>query len=54
MLLLTGYHKFPDYKMYRETTPDTFVYARHDSMALNTFKGILQNLHLCDNKQLDK
>ena len=25
MLLLTGYHKLPDHKMYWEATPDTFV-----------------------------
>ena len=30
------------------------VYARSDSMPRNTFERILQNLHLCDNEQLDK
>ena len=25
MLLLTGYHKLPDYKMYSETIPDISV-----------------------------
>ena len=25
MLLLTGYYKLPDHKMYWQTTPDTFV-----------------------------
>ena len=25
MLLLTGYHKLPDHRMYWEETPDTFV-----------------------------
>ena len=38
--------------MYWEATPDTF--ARSDSMPLNTFKRIFQNLQLCDNEQLDK
>ena len=54
MLLLTGYHKLPDHKMYWEATLDTFVEARSDSMPCNTFECILQNRHLCDNKQLDK
>ena len=54
MIPLTGYHKLPGYKMYWEATPDTFVLARSDSMARNTFERILQNLNLCDNEQLDK
>ena len=54
MLLLTWYHKLPDHKMDWEATPITFVQARSDSMPFNTFECVLQNLHLCDNKQLDK
>ena len=54
MLLLTGYHKFPDHKMYWEATPDTSVLARCDLMSRNTFECILQNLNLCGNEQLDK
>ena len=54
MLLLTGYHKLPDRKVYWETTPNTFVQAKSDSMPRNTFDLILRNLHLCDNEQLDK
>ena len=54
MLLLTGYHKLPDQKMYWEAAPDTFLLARSSSMPRNTFDCILQNLHLCDNEQLDK
>ena len=54
MLLLTGYHKLPDHKMYWEVTPDTFVEARSDSIPRNMFEYILQNLRLCDNEQLDK
>ena len=54
MLLLTGYHKLPDYKMYSETIPDISVQASSDSMPRNTFERILQNLHLCDNELLDK
>ena len=54
MLLLGGCHKLPDRNMYWEATPNTFVYAWFDSMPRNTFERILQNLHLCDNKQLDK
>ena len=53
-LLLTGYHKLPDLKMYWEATPGTFVKARSDSMLRNTFEHVLQNLNLCDNKQLDE
>ena len=53
MLLLTGYHKLPGNKMYWEATPDTFVKARYP-MPRNTFERILQNLHLCENEQLDK
>ena len=47
MLLLSGCHKLPDRKMYWETTTDTFVKARSDSIRRNTFKHILRNLHLC-------
>ena len=47
MLLLTGYIKLPDHKMY-------WWVARSDSVPPNAFKCILQNLHLCDNKHLDK
>ena len=54
MLLLTWYHKLRDHKMGREVTPITFVQARSDSMPCNAFECVLQNLHLCDNKQLDK
>ena len=54
MLLLSGCFKTPDRKMYWETTPNTFVLARSNSMFRNTFERILWNLHLCDNEQLDK
>ena len=54
MLLITGYHKLPNYKMYWEATPDNFVEARSDSMPRNTFECIFQNLHLRDDEQLDK
>ena len=54
ILLLRGCHKLPDRKMYRETTPDTFVQARFDSLPRDTFERIFRSLHLCDNKQLDK
>ena len=42
--------------MYCETTPDTFVQARSDSLPRDTFESILRSLypHLCDNKQLAK
>ena len=53
VLLLTGYHKLPGHKTYWEVTSDTFVKAKY-SMSRNTFERILQNLRLCDNKQLDK
>ena len=32
ILLLRGWHKFPDREMYWETTPDTFVQARSNSL----------------------
>ena len=51
MLLRNRYHKLPDRKMYLEMTK---AYASTDSMSRNTFECILRNLHLCDNKQLDK
>ena len=53
VLLFTGYHKLPGHKTHWEATPDTFVKAKY-SMPHNTFERILQNLHLCDNRQLDK
>ena len=51
-----GCHWLPDREMYCETTPDTFVQARSDSLPRDTFESILRSLypHLCDNKQLDK
>ena len=54
MLLLSGCHKLSDRKIYWETTPDTLVKARSDSMLRNTFERSLRNLHLCDNNQLDQ
>ena len=54
MLLFSWCHKLPDRTIYWETTPDTFVQAKPDSMCHYTFKCIFRNLHLCDNKQLDK
>ena len=54
MLLLSGCHKVPGRKLYWEATPDTFVYARSDSMLRNTFERILRNIYLCGNEQLDK
>ena len=52
LLLLSGFHKLPDHKMYWEPTPDTFVEARSDEMPRNTLECILQNLNPCDNEQL--
>ena len=54
MLLPTAYHKLADHKMYWEAIPETFVYVRSDAMLRNAFERILQNLHLCDNEQIDK
>ena len=54
LLLGDRCHKLPDRKMYWEVTPDNFVEARSDSMPRNTFECIFQNLHLCDDEQLDK
>ena len=54
MLLLIGCHKLPDRNTNWETTHDTLVYARSDSMPRNMFERILRNLHLCDNEQFDK
>ena len=54
MLLLSGCHKLSDRKIYWETTLDTLVKARSDSMLRNTFECIIRNLHLCDNDQLDQ
>ena len=44
MLLVSGSHKLLSRKMYWESTPDTFVQARSDSMPRNTFERILRNL----------
>ena len=54
MLLLRGSQKLPEREICWETTPDTFVQARSDSLPRNTVERILRSLHLCDNKQLDK
>ena len=54
MLLPSGCHKYPDRKMYWETSPDTFGQAISDSMPRDTFECILRNLYLCDNKKIDK
>ena len=60
ILLLSGFHKLLDRKIYWEKTPDTFVHAskqalqaRYDSIHRNTFDHILRNL-LCDNEHLYK
>ena len=53
-LLLRGYHKLPDRKMYWETIPNTFVLPRSDSLPRDTFERVPRSPHLCDNKQLDK
>ena len=50
ILLLRGCYKLSDRKMYWEATLDTFVQKRSDSMPRITFKQILRNLHLYDNK----
>ena len=47
MLYLTGY-------IISFQTIKCIVWAMSDSMPRNTFERILQNLHLCDNDQLDK
>ena len=54
VILLRWCHKLPDGEMYWETTPDTFVQARSDSLPRNTFERILRSLFLCDNKDTDK
>ena len=54
MLPLIGCHKLPNRKTYWETTHDTFVYARSDSMPRNMFEHVPRNLHLWGNEQLDK
>ena len=54
MLILTGYHKLPDHKMYWETALDTFVLARSYSILCYTFECIPQNLYFSDNEQFDK
>ena len=54
MLLLRGCHKLPDHEVYWESTPNTFMEVRSDSLPRNTFKRILRSLHLCNNKQLGK
>ena len=54
MLLITGFNKLSEHKMYWEAAPDTFAEVRSNSMPRNTFECILQNLHLCDKEQLDK
>ena len=43
MLLLRVCHKLPDHKMYWETTPDTSVQTKSNSMSRNTFVPILQS-----------
>ena len=54
MVLLSGCHKLPDRKMYWETTLNTCVQARSDSVPRDKFERILGNLYLSDNEQLDK
>ena len=54
VILLKWCHKLPDDEMYWETTPDTFVQARSDSLPRNTFERILRSLFLRDNKDTEK
>ena len=53
MLLLSGYNKLPDHKMYGRHPP-ILLCKQGDSMSRNTFEHIFWNLHLCDKKQLAK
>ena len=53
MPLLSRWHGLTDRKMYWETSLDTFVLAKSDSVPCNRFERILRDLYLCDNEQLD-
>ena len=54
MLLMSGYHRLPDRRLYWSLSPDLFVAAMSDTMPRNEFERTLRNLHLCDNSNLDK
>ena len=53
MLMLSGCTKLLDCKMYLETTRDTFLEAKSDSMPCKTFELIFRNLLPCGSEQLD-
>ena len=52
-MLLSGYNKLPDRKMYWADSPDTFNKLVSDTMRRDTFEAVLNSIHFIDNNQLD-
>lgn len=54
ILLLTGYHSLPATKLYWSKDEDKNVPIVRKCMSRNKFDSIKENIHLCDNDNLDK
>lgn len=53
ILILSGYHILPQQYMYWSADDDKGVQIVKESMSRNKFLSIKQNIHLCDNNQLN-
>ena len=53
ILMLSGYVELPSYRMYWEEAPDVQHSLFKNAMPRNRFSLILQNLHFCENNNID-
>ena len=54
ILILSGYVQLPSYRMFWEEAPDVQNNLVKGAMSRNRFTQILQNLHFCDNSEIDQ
>lgn len=53
ILLVSGYNKLPDRKLYWSIAPDVHNQLISKSMRRDTFEGIMRSLHLANNMQMN-
>ena len=54
IMLLSGYNKLPNRKMYWEESPDTYSNIVANNMRRDVFESVIQLTHFVDNDNLDK
>lgn len=54
ILILSGYHRLPQQRMYWSNDPDKGLEIVRNCMSRNKFEAIKRNIHLSDNSDLDK